>query len=847
MAGNNQQAPISPVITIPGYKIVEVLGKGGMAIVYLAIQESIGRKVALKILAPDHNDETFTDRFLREARIVSQLTHPNIITVYDAGVQQGYHYMSMEYVPGKNLTQARDDLKRPQKVGIIKQIALALDYAGKKGYVHRDIKPENIMLHEDGRAILTDFGIARDQDVTRGLTQTGKAIGTPYFMSPEQTKGLQVDHRSDIYSLGIVLFQAVAGRVPFDGPSIVAIGIKHISEPIPALPPGMEIFQPIINKCMSKEPEHRYQNANELFAALDTISDAQLDFIEAKAKALKYDVAAHHSNTVPQSPSIEILADSAARPATVSKPLPSIRAHRVSAPIDITETDEFKRLTRRRRGWMMFLIVFALAVLGYYQQDALQTLWQNKLQPMFASLPSANTPTASQPVVTAPPAAEVSPDNTTGAPTIPQQLPAKANETTTKLAETPITRTPAPAHSAEKTMADVMLDIQLYKDKLRINPDDAESRQGIEQSRLWFQDKIQLALQNKDVDSARKLFAAFKRSFPRASDMQPFAHLEQQLLAIEQLNAHVQKARVYLAANAMNKPQGANALEEFLAASRIDAKDPDVRQGLQQIASHFYDKAKTAQAEHKLPEAIQHVVSGLQAVGNDPSLLSLQRELEAGIKRETQHRAMVQDADELMRKGQVLEPASANAYQLYSDVLRQDPKNQAALNGLHQVQLWLISKAQGLYDKQEYLPARNLLKLAQEYFPGSKAFAPLHTKVEQAIDATYPKITRIEFGPSTMTSLSGHSNLDKLAPGQTLYAGFAFKNFYEPNTTLFARLKDAGGENIFDEQAVNVTGSNGEGYFALQLPNPGSSDGSYSVELYMNEVRILKANLTGLH
>ena len=133
MAGNNQQAPVTPVVNIPGYKILEVLGKGGMAIVYLAVQESIGRNVALKILAPDHTDETFSDRFLREARIVSQLTHPNIITIFDAGVHQGYHYMTMEYIPGKNLTQARDALGRKQKIGAIKQIAMALDYAGKKG------------------------------------------------------------------------------------------------------------------------------------------------------------------------------------------------------------------------------------------------------------------------------------------------------------------------------------------------------------------------------------------------------------------------------------------------------------------------------------------------------------------------------------------------------------------------------------------------------------------------------------------------------------------------------------------------------------------------------------------
>ena len=833
MAGNNQQAPITPVVTIPGYKIMEVLGKGGMAIVYLAVQESIGRNVALKILAPDHNDETFSDRFLREARIVSQLTHPNIITIYDAGVHQGYHYMCMEYIPGKNLTQARDNLTRKQKIGVIKQIALALDYAGNKGYVHRDIKPENIMLHEDGRAILTDFGIARGQDVTRGLTQTGKAIGTPYFMSPEQTKGLQVDHRSDIYSLGVVLFQAVAGRVPFDGPSLVAIGIKHISEPIPALPPGMEIFQPIINKCMSKDPAHRFQTARELYTALDAISEAQLDFIEAKAKALKNTAVSHNSQTMAEQPSVEILADSGARPLPVSKPMPKIRAQRVSAPIDITDTDEFKQLRRRRRGGMWLLLLLALAAIGYYQQDVLRTLWQQQVQPRLAQyLPILHS---------ASPSPQVRPPATTPAPAAAASQALTASDSTTLASPSP-----TPTQPAEKTTQDILADIQLHKDKLRINPDDADARAGLEQDRRWFRTKLEQALAHKDVDTARQILAALRRGFPRASQLPAFAHVEQRLRRIAQFNTHLQKARVYMAANAVAKPQGANALEEYLAASQLDPTDPAVQQGLRAIARHFYDKAKAAQADNKLAAAVDDVANGLQAVANDPALLALQQELDTGIQ-QAQHLAqLLQQANTLMRKDQVIDPAGNNAYQHYRVVLQRDPNNQAAREGLQQVQLWLISRIQGLLDKKQYIPARDLLKRAQADFPQSKTFVPLQTRVDKAIDATYPKVTHIEFGAAPITSLSGHSNLDKLAPGQTLYAGFAFKNFYEANTTLIARLKDASGQQVYDEQAVKVSGRRGQGAFALHLPNPGSRDGSYSVELYMSKVRILKARLSGL-
>ena len=653
-------------------------------------------------------------------------------------------------------------------------------------------------------------------------------------MSPEQTKGLQVDHRSDIYSLGVVLFQAVAGRVPFDGPSLVAIGIKHISEPIPALPPGMEIFQPIINKCMSKDPAHRFQTARELYTALDAISEAQLDFIEAKAKALKNTAVSHNSQTMAEQPSVEILADSGARPLPVSKPMPKIRAQRVSAPIDITDTDEFKQLRRRRRGGMWLLLLLALAAIGYYQQDVLRTLWQQQVQPRLAQyLPILHS---------ASPSPQVRPPATTPAPAAAAASQALTASDSTTLASP----SPTPTQPAEKTTQDILADIQLHKDKLRINPDDADARAGLEQDRRWFRTKLEQALAHKDVDTARQILAALRRGFPRASQLPAFAQVEQRLRRIAQFNTHLQKARVYMAANAVAKPQGANALEEYLAASQLDPTDPAVQQGLRAIARHFYDKAKAAQADNKLAAAVDDVANGLQAVANDPALLALQQELDTGIQ-QAQHLAqLLQQANTLMRKDQVIDPAGNNAYQHYRVVLQRDPNNQAAREGLQQVQLWLISRIQGLLDKKQYIPARDLLKRAQADFPQSKTFVPLQTRVDKAIDATYPKVTHIEFGAAPITSLSGHSNLDKLAPGQTLYAGFAFKNFYEANTTLIARLKDASGQQVYDEQAVKVSGRRGQGAFALHLPNPGSRDGSYSVELYMSKVRILKARLSGL-
>ena len=286
-------------IHIPGYQIKRQLGRGGMAFVYLAIQESFGREVALKILAPDHaQDKEFSERFLREARIISQLVHPNIVTVYDVGVHEGYHYLSMEYIRGHDLQQACRSLSKHQIINTIRDVAKALEYAHQKGYVHRDVKPENIMLHDDGRVVLMDFGIARGSDTTLNMTKTGRAIGTPYYMSPEQTKGQPVDHRSDLYSLGVVLYQMLAGYVPYDADSAIAVGIKHVSAPIPQLTDSMRFLQPIINTCMSKNPTHRYQHASELIHVLEAIPEDMLAAAEARAAAFREAGRNHDSGTL---------------------------------------------------------------------------------------------------------------------------------------------------------------------------------------------------------------------------------------------------------------------------------------------------------------------------------------------------------------------------------------------------------------------------------------------------------------------------------------------------------------------------------------------------------------------
>ncbi len=271
-----------PVQSIPGYQLLNHLGQGGMADVYLAIQECFGRKVALKILPSSNEDEEFRQRFLQEAKIVAQLTHSHIIAVHDVGEISGSCYYAMDFLPGKNLKDLiRDGLKPKAAIHIIKQVSEALDFAHRKRFVHRDIKPYNVLFREDGSAVLTDFGIASDMRNKHSLTQTGLVYGTPNYMSPEQAHGQHTDSRSDIYSLGVMFYQMLTHRLPYRSSDPIDLAMMHLNDPIPLLPLDLSILQAIIEKLLAKLPEERYQSARDFALDLEELSVWEIEELDS--------------------------------------------------------------------------------------------------------------------------------------------------------------------------------------------------------------------------------------------------------------------------------------------------------------------------------------------------------------------------------------------------------------------------------------------------------------------------------------------------------------------------------------------------------------------------------------
>jgi len=279
------------LFNIPGHTVDRLLARGGMAEVYLAEQKSLGRKVAIKILDQSSGDADFVERFLKEARLVATLNHPSIITIYDFGVLEDKRlYLSMEFMEGGDLdSRLTGKISETEALRILKELTKALIFVHSKGIIHRDIKPANILFRLDGTLALTDFGVAKQQVEDVKLTQAGTTVGSPAYCSPEQAQGLDVDHRSDIYSTGVLFLEMLLGRNPYKADSFVNTSINHIQMETPKLQGADSRYQKLIEKMLAKDPHDRFSTAEELLAYLEhpeNFSPLQISLQEKKLSAL---------------------------------------------------------------------------------------------------------------------------------------------------------------------------------------------------------------------------------------------------------------------------------------------------------------------------------------------------------------------------------------------------------------------------------------------------------------------------------------------------------------------------------------------------------------------------------
>ncbi len=316
------------------YRILRRIGSGGMADVWLAEDTHLQREVALKILHPRFvQDGEFVERFRREAEAAAALQHPNIVAVYDRGEVDGTYYIAMQYLQGSTLKQLIDaGLSPPQAAGLIRQVLEGARFAHRHGVVHRDLKPQNVIVDADGKATVTDFGIA--QAGVSEITQAGAVLGTPHYLSPEQAQGFEVTAVSDLYSIGVMLYEALTGRVPFEADSAVAVAMKQVSQP-PQRPSSIKpevspALDAVVMRALEKEPGQRFQSADAFIAAIDA--------------ALK-DPGGGAGNTAAFAP----------LPPVVATP---------EEPVAEGTTAEEEERRRRRKIWMLITAAIAIGVLA---------------------------------------------------------------------------------------------------------------------------------------------------------------------------------------------------------------------------------------------------------------------------------------------------------------------------------------------------------------------------------------------------------------------------------------------------------------------------------------------------
>ncbi len=351
------------------YRVVRKLGTGGMANVYLAEDQELGRSVAIKMLDERHaQDEQFVERFRREAKNAAGLSHPNIVSIYDRGQAEGTYYIAMEYLEGRTLKEllvTRGPTPLAVAIDYARQILSALGFAHRHGIVHRDIKPHNVVVAPDGRLKVTDFGIARSG--TSQMTETGSIIGTAQYLSPEQAKGAPVTPASDIYSVGIVLYEMITGSVPFTGDTPLEIAMKHLSTtPLPPSETRPDVpheLDSIVLRALAKNPEDRYQSSDEMDADLARASRGQPvapETEEAATQVLRGAGAA----TLTTAPTAITRRVTVVPPATGPPPP-------YSRPTGFYEYDE----PRRRSFWpwlLAMLLVAAAIVAGWYVYTKIQ-------------------------------------------------------------------------------------------------------------------------------------------------------------------------------------------------------------------------------------------------------------------------------------------------------------------------------------------------------------------------------------------------------------------------------------------------------------------------------------------
>lgn len=745
-----------------------------MATVYLAEQQSVQREVALKVMSPLlASDEQFGERFLREARIIAKLSHPHVVQVHDVGTVGNQHYIAMEYVPGGPVMD-RSGTPRPPAFAlrVASQIASALDYAGERGIVHRDIKPDNILLRDDGSAVLTDFGIAHASDASR-MTRTGTIVGTPHYMSPEQARGQKLDARADLYSLGVVLYELLVGRVPYQAADSLAIGIMHITSPLPRLPAELAAYQPLLDRMLAKDPAQRFQRGSAIVTA---IGQLQQDVMEGRPTVAL--------------PPVKVVPD--AVPAQDEPTLGRIEEvlHTPSRPR--------RAIAASGRRWRGALAVLVLALLAagalYAFQDSLrQRLPQTRLNAMlFEAAQALEQGNLSQSDGQG--ARELylavlaqDPDSQTarqglmevgrrllqrarealaqGDPMPAQALLAQADGLVLPSADlAELQRQLHALQGHEDTLLELIgrardaaaaghLDgeagsaIALYRQALAADPGNAVAAAGLREVLSQLLAQAQAALEQDDIELATQRIERVAAVDPAHLGL-PEAHAalaQARQLRASHIETRLQEADALLARGQLRPPQQPNALDIYQAVLAHEPGHSRAREGVRAVAAalllragrqiddyHFDEAAELIAAAQALAPDLLGVAAAAQRLEDVRERRALVLASRPADNTEPQLEAMLQRADSAAAAGNFLVPPGESAYDLYRAVLRQVPDHARAQAGLAALPERILSRFEAAMTGNRLGAARDALEALGVIAPTDARLLPARRRLARS-------------------------------------------------------------------------------------------------------------------
>lgn len=870
-----------------------------MATVYLAIQENFERQVALKVMSPSlSTDQNFTERFIREARINSRLIHPNIVTVHDVGVQNGHHYLAMEYIDGHDLKENLYSVSGEQVLQLLKDVALALGYAGQKGYVHRDVKLENIMVRsEDGRAVLMDFGIARaiegsasEAQTGHSLTQSGMSLGTPHYMSPEQVKGLSIDSRSDIYSLGVLFYYLLVKKPPFQAESLFAVGVKHITEDIPQLPDELKVYQPLIERMMAKLPEDRIQTGAEVVAVLDSIDVGPIDdWVAAHKKEFEEEhIRARTLNESEHSARLQREKDresiggqgfsgslsSSGMSGVDSSDLGTILAppksfgvqpHEVLhiPPEDIPRRAPASGKAPSKMPWIVGASLLLVVAIGaYWLQGGTKA---ERSDTSLVNQDAANSDTVA------------STGNVAGkegdTPLLAEGAAATSQEKRLGMkASAKAERGSSPIREKEKTVADKPLVVEqaqaavesqkvevvpvvseidklvkrseqlallakrdrekipelvsVYRKILSIDKDRKIAVSGIAGFRKNALSPAEKSLKSGSLSSAKKELSSAILLFPELGQDKKYQELNRRLSKNIRVEKLLAKGAENFSKDRLAAPPGNNAEEDFKGVLAIDSSNKKARLGLEKIVERFISLADAAKAQMDYEGSLGFANNGLRIDAKNETLQSLSKELQVLTLDKQKIDQLLVEAVEF-EKQQLLFGEGDNAAQNYRKVLAMDSSNAFASAGLAEIRNYSFSLLTELTLKKDFDLAQSTLQSALISFPGDETLIGMRME----LDENRPVIESLIISGIPFSDHENAAQPQEVAVERTLFLVLNYSGFEQAATVLQVILWDGGRSRQIAAKPIVITGDSGSYQFEIDRAVEGFSEGGYHIDI----------------